>query len=45
MKEMNKEQLEATKGGFSIWVGLVITAVVIFIIGTVDGFVHPKECE
>ncbi len=45
MKEMNRQQLESVKGGFSVWAGLVITAIVIFVVGIVDGFVHPKECE
>ncbi len=45
MNNMTKQQLIDTKGGFSVWIGITIAAVVVFLVGVIDGFVHPKECE
>ncbi len=44
MKSLNQESLKNMKGGFSIWAGVGIGALIIFLSGVVDGIVHPKAC-
>ncbi len=45
MKQMTDLELVDTKGGFSVMAGAVIVAALIFIIGVIDGIVHPKKCN
>lgn len=45
MKKINKKSLERIMGGFSAWAALGITAVVVFLAGTINGVVHPNKCE
>jgi len=45
MQEIRDEKLKQVKGGFSVWAGIGIAAAVIFLVGVVDGIVHPKVCE
>jgi len=44
---LKEEQLENIKGGSTpyIWIGIAVTAAIIFISGVIDGIVSPKECE
>jgi len=45
MKQIRDEELKKMSGGFSIWAGIGIAAVVVFLVGVVDGIIHPKSCE
>ena len=46
MKELTKEELMNVKGGgFSIGIGVIVTAAVAFVIGVVDGIVRPLKCN
>ena len=47
IKKIDTEQLEKIKGGtmISVWTGIVIAAVVIFISGIIEGITNPKECS
>ena len=45
MKPLSQESLKNMKGGFSIWAGVGIGALVIFLSGIIDCIVHPKACE
>ena len=45
MKEITAEEMKRVKGGtFTIWTGLGIVAIIVFLAGVIDGYVHPKEC-
>ncbi len=46
MKTINEDKLITVKGGginWGLWSG--IGGVVSFVIGLIDGFVHPKKCS
>lgn len=46
MKTLKKnEMLEIKGGGFSLGFGLLIGAGIVFIIGIIDGFVRPLQCN
>lgn len=45
MLEMSKDELIETKGGEGFLLGVAIVAAIVFLIGVVDGFVHPKKCN
>ena len=42
--ELTKKELQEIRGGISGWVIGGIIAGIIFIIGTIDGFVRPEAC-
>lgn len=44
MKKMTMEEMKEIKGGFSVWAGLGIAAIIVFLTGVIDGFVHPNSC-
>lgn len=46
MREIEENELEKVKGGSSSsWIGLGIGALVIFIIGVIDGYTRPLSCN
>lgn len=49
IKTINNEQLENIKGGattaFSVWTGVVIASIVIFISGIIEGITNPERCN
>lgn len=46
MREIEENELEKVRGGSSSsWVGLGISALVIFIIGVIDGYTRPLSCN
>ena len=46
MREIEENELEKVRGGgSSSWVGLGIGALVIFIIGVIDGYTRPLSCN
>ena len=47
MKEIEQENLDKITGGaaISIWTGLVIAAIVVFISGVIEGITNPERCH
>ena len=47
MKKIEEENLEKIKGGeaVSIWVGIAIAAIVVFISGVIEGITNPERCN
>jgi len=47
IKEINKEDLEKIQGGaaVSIWTGIAIAAIVVFISGIIEGITNPERCH
>jgi hypothetical protein len=49
IKKLNEDRLEKIKGGEGIatgvWIGLAITAAVIFISGVIEGITNPERCN
>ncbi len=46
IRKMNDEQLERIKGGgVTVWTGIAITAIVIFLSGVIEGITNPKRCN
>ena len=46
IKKLSDEALEKINGGggAAIWIGLGITAIVVFLSGVIDGIANPKSC-
>ena len=40
----NPKELENIKGGFSVWMGIGIEAVVVFLSGVLEGITNPSKC-
>lgn len=40
-------ELEKIKGGatITVWTGVIITAIVIFLSGVIEGITNPKSCN
>ena len=47
IEKIKEEELEKIKGGAtaSIWIGIAITAVVIFLSGVIEGITNPERCN
>lgn len=46
MKKLGKNELKKVNGGaMSVGFGLLIGAGIVFIIGLIDGFVRPLQCN
>ena len=48
MKVVENEKLEKVKGGegiAAVWIGLAVTAIVIFISGVIEGITNPERCN
>ena len=47
MKKIEVDQLEKVKGGatISIWTGVMIATIIIFLSGVVEGITNPERCN
>ena len=47
LKEIEPEKLDKITGGtaISIWTGIVIAAIVVFIAGVIEGITNPERCN
>lgn len=47
IKILKDEELDNIKGGSAtaIWIGLAITAVVVFASGVIEGITNPERCK
>lgn len=47
MTKIKQEELDKIKGGTSItiWTGMAIAAIVIFLSGVIEGLTNPGECK
>lgn len=47
MSIIDEDKLEKIKGGatVSIWTGIVVTAIVVFISGVIEGITNPSKCS
>lgn len=45
MKTLNEKELEKITGGFSVWMGIGIAAVVVFLSGVLEGITNPNKCH
>jgi len=47
IKRIKKEELDNIKGGamISVWTGIVITSIVVFISGVIEGITNPERCK
>ncbi len=47
IKIIQEEKLERIKGGatISIWAGIAVAAIVIFISGIIEGITNPERCN
>lgn len=47
METINNDKLEKIKGGalITVWGGLAISAIVIFVSGIIEGLTNPKRCN
>lgn len=44
MKALESEELKKITGG-SVWVGIAIAAIVVFLSGVLEGFTNPGRCN
>ena len=45
MEKLTTQEMKRIEGGVSLWVGIGIGALAIFLSGVLDGIIHPKRCE
>lgn len=47
IKIIEEKQLDKIKGGatISVWTGIVVAAIVIFISGVIEGITNPERCN
>ena len=47
IKNIREEELENIKGGatVSVWTGVVISSIVIFLSGVIEGITNPSRCN
>lgn len=47
IKIIEEKQLNQIKGGatISVWTGIVVAAIVIFISGVIEGITNPERCN
>lgn len=45
MEKVNKCELENITGGFSVWMGVGIAALVVFLSGVIEGITNPDKCR
>ena len=46
MKRLNSEEMINIKGGaISFKVAALVGGAIVFIVGVIDGLLHPKKCE
>ena len=47
MRVIQENQLEKIKGGatISVWTGIAVAAIVVFISGIIEGITNPTKCN
>lgn len=47
IERINTENLEKIKGGatITVWTGLAIAAIVVFLSGVIEGITNPERCN
>jgi len=45
MDKLERHELERITGGVSGWVGIAVSAAIIFISGIIEGFTNPGRCN
>ena len=49
IKTIKNEELENIKGGattaFSIWTGIVVASIIVFLSGVIEGITNPERCN
>ena len=47
IKIIDKNQLEEIKGGatISVWTGIIVATVIIFLSGVIEGITNPERCN
>lgn len=47
MRVIQEDQLEKIKGGatISVWTGIAVAAIVVFISGIIEGITNPTKCN
>lgn len=45
MKVLEEKELSKVVGGFSVWGGIAIAAIIVFISGVLEGFTNPGRCN
>ena len=47
IKVIDEKKLDQIKGGatISVWTGIVVAAIVIFISGVIEGITNPERCN
>ena len=44
MEKLRSNELENIIGGFSVWMGIGIAAIVVFLAGVLEGITNPNKC-
>lgn len=44
MEVLEKEKLEKINGG-SVWTGIAVAAIIVFLSGVLEGFTNPGRCN
>ncbi len=44
MKNLEKDELNAITGG-SVWTGIAVAAIIVFLSGILEGFTNPEGCN
>lgn len=44
MEKLKSKDLENIIGGFSVWMGIGIAAIVVFLAGVLEGITNPNKC-
>ena len=45
IRKIDEKELESIKGGaLSVWTGIAIAAIIIFISGIIEGITNPQKC-
>lgn len=44
MEILDKERLEKINGG-SVWTGIAVAAIIVFLAGVLEGFTNPGRCN
>lgn len=45
MRILTDSELERIEGGFSVWAGCAIAAIITLLAGIIDGFTRPLKCN
>ncbi len=46
MQKISEKNLEKIVGGeVSVWIYLIVTSIIIFLSGVIEGYTHPEPCK